>query len=147
MLHTILLSVHFSFILHLSIYLCNSIRHFQISSSHINSPTVDISNLSFCNQFLCNLFIIISNETKSSTRFRYRVSYNLALFNFSILRKMVFEIIISQLIIKTTNKHFVTNRFIMFSSQFVQFSFVPSWIKLILSMFYLGADSIINSLL
>ena len=95
MIHTILLSVHFSFILHLSIYLCDSIRYFQISSSHINSSTVDHSNLSLSDEFLSYNLIKISNETKSSTRLRNWVSNDLAFFYLAKLRKMISEIFVS----------------------------------------------------
>jgi hypothetical protein len=129
MLHTILLPVHLGFILHLSIDLSYSVRHFEISCPHIHSSTTDHCNLCFSDQLLGYGIVKVSNESKASTRLCQRVPDYLALFDLSKLRKVTFKILISQPIIKTANKHFIPDRLIMFPIQFVQFSIMPFPVK------------------
>ena len=125
----VLFALHLSFILHLSIYLSYPIRYFEISCAHVHSPTTNHRDLRLGDQFLGNGIVKVSDEPKASRRLRDWVSDDLALFNFAKLSKVTSKILISQSIIKTSNKHFVSDRPVMFSIQLVQFTIVPFLVK------------------
>lgn len=128
-IHTILLSVHLGLVLHLSINLSNPIRHFEISCPHVDSSTADHCDLRLSDQLLSYGIVKVSNEAKASTRLGDWVPDNLALFDVAKLRKVIFKILISQSIIKTSTKHFVSDRLVMFPIQFRKFSIMPLFIE------------------
>lgn len=47
----------------------SSVRNFQICSSHVCSPTIDMTDLHFCNQQVGDFFIVVSYKAEPSTSF------------------------------------------------------------------------------
>ena len=89
----------FSFVLDLSIYLSDSIRNFQIGSSHIYSSTINFSDLNLSNQLLSDLLIYVPYKAKAPTRLAEWISNDLTLFNFAILLKMAPKTLVREIII------------------------------------------------
>lgn len=89
----------FGFVLHLSIYLSNPVRDFEISSAHIYSSTVNFSDLDLSNQLLSDNLIKIPYKAKSSTGLGEWISNDLRLFNFAILLKMALKILVRKIVV------------------------------------------------
>jgi hypothetical protein len=95
----VLIDEAFSFFLNISIYLSYFVRSFQICSSHIYSPAINHSHLLIQNKITCYLLVIEPDESEASTRLCYWISYYLRFFDFTILLKMMFQILIREVVI------------------------------------------------
>ena len=97
--NTVVLMLHFGLTLHLSIYLSDPVRNFEISSAHVYSSTIDFSNLNRSNQLLSDLLIKKPYKAKAPTRLGERISNDLTLFDLAILFKMAAETLFREIII------------------------------------------------
>lgn len=95
----VLIHEAFGFFLHISIYLSYFVRSFQICSSHIYSPAIYHSHLLIQNEITCYLLVIEPDESEASTRLCYWISYYLRFLDFTILLKMMFQILIREVVI------------------------------------------------
>jgi len=89
----------FCFVLHLSIYLSNPVRDFEISSAHIYSSTVNFSDLDCSDQLLSDLLIKIPYKAKSSTGLGEWISNDLRLFDFAKLLKMAPKTLVRKIVV------------------------------------------------
>jgi hypothetical protein len=78
----------FGLVLDLSIDLSYSIGHFEISSAHVYSSTVDFSNLCLSDKLLSDLLVEVPYKTESPTRLGEWISNDLTLFDLAKLLKV-----------------------------------------------------------
>lgn len=138
----------------LSINRCYFVRHFQISSTHVNAATFNCRYLDLSNQLKSNRLVVKPYKPKSSTRFTNRISDDLVVLELAKLFKVISQLTFAHGIVKASNKHLVPNRRIPLSIQFRQLLVVSILAKLVASMHSIfhvkgstGTFAVINMLL
>lgn len=95
-----------------------SVWNFEISSAHVCSAAIDMTDLHLGNEQVGDLFIVVSHKAEPSTSFGQWIANDLIFFDLSELREMLFESLISEVIVQTSNKYFVPNARVSFVLQF-----------------------------
>jgi len=112
----------------------NFVGHLQVSSAHVYSAALKLSHLDLCNQVLSNTFVEELDEAKAPTGLGHRISNDLEVLHFPILREVVFKVYILHLVIKTTHKHLVPDGSVFRTHQLTQFFVVATLVKSVLEL-------------
>ena len=73
--------------------------YFEICSAHVCPPTVDVTNLHFSDQQIRDFLVVVAHEAESSTGFGEWIANNLVLFDLSKLLEVLFESLISEVVV------------------------------------------------
>ena len=79
---------------------------FLVGGSEVNGPTIYVSFLHIMDQMLRYGLILKGNETKASTGIRVRFPHNLNFLHNTVLSKISRQVILIQMVIKTSNEDF-----------------------------------------
>ena len=79
---------------------------FLVGGSEVNGPTIYVSFLHIMDQMLRYGLILKGNETKASTGIRVGFSHNLNFLHDTVLSKISRQVILIQMVIKTSNENF-----------------------------------------